>query len=133
MKARNPQIGTAPCPVRDCTKEAKLFRFKERSEAATGRRFAGRLYGDCEDHGRFGGDGRTGINEYFLNMGTIWPAGQKPAEAAAVESPVKPQKEPAPAPAPAAVKKAPAPAPEPETAPARIHAQPARSRDVWDL
>jgi hypothetical protein len=129
-KPRNPQIGTCPCPVRDCDKVAKLFRFKEASAATPGRRFAGRLYGDCEDHGRFGGDGRTGINEYFLNKGKIWPAGQKPAEAAAEGSPVNVQKSPVAAPKPAPVTAAVnvqplTPARESQTAATRPH--------LWDL
>jgi hypothetical protein len=102
---------------------ADVLKFNERAKSDAQRRFAGKLYLRCVDHGRIGGDGRKAIQEYILdNEATTWRSGSKPAGG-----------EPAPGVEPAAVKPA-APAPavspkpaEPKPAPAAKQSEPRKS------
>lgn len=100
-KPRNPQKGTCPCPVKGCTHEVPVYTFTARSDDETRRRFAGRLYGDCPRHGRFGADGKEGMTEYFLENATLWRDGKNPAGDPAADSPENLQNPPVKAPAPA--------------------------------
>lgn len=120
-KERNRPIGECPCPVRDCTETATVFRFRERGGYA---RFAGKLYADCPKHGRFGADGKASAQDYILESANIWGSEKPPAAPAPVEeqrpapraptppaaAPEKPVKIPAP---PATKPATPAPNPTP--------------------
>lgn len=70
MSKRNESIGHVECPHKGCTEQCQVFRFRERGEtekSIANRRFAGRLYGRCPKHGRFGGDpGEQETQEYIL-------------------------------------------------------------------
>lgn len=134
MSARavpNPQIGTVACPVIGCSESCAVRRFARRAASDAARRQAGKLYFDCAVHGRFGFDGKAGMQDYILENGEIWgsdqpgSADERPptVPAAAPASLPEPAK-----PAPAATPKA-APtsaAPAPPNAPA-----PKKKFDLW--
>jgi hypothetical protein len=115
-KPKNEQIGTCPCPHVGCTKAMKLFKFQARDNALQ-RRFAGKLYGDCEDHGRYGADGKDAAQNYILdNEATeLWDEKERAARAERPRvksdgSPAMPPAQPTPAPAASPpASKAPAP------------------------
>lgn len=114
-KPPNPQIGECPCPVRACERVAKVYRFKRAGDGFT--RFAGKLYLDCSEHGRFGGDGRAAAQEYILEHATIWGA-EKEAKTDPKPDPIpEPVADPKPAPEPERIEKKPDPAPEPAKRP----------------
>lgn len=110
--ARNEAIGTVECPHKGCTESCPVFRFRERGEtekSVANRRFAGRLYGRCPKHGRFGGDpGERETQEYILNnakmhspgdAGDRQPAPAKSPAKTPVSKPAAPAKAPASSPA----------------------------------
>lgn len=105
MSKRNESIGTVECPVKACEEQSPVFRFRERGEtekSIANRRFAGRLYGKCPSHGRFGGDpGEQAMQEYILDQAVMY--------------------------SPSAGDRRPAPAKAPAAAPAKVAATPARS------
>ena len=123
---RNEQIGECPCPVKGCALTAAVFKFKQAAGDDQRRRFAGRMYGDCEQHGRFGGDGRSGMNEYFLENATIWGPEGKAAAPAPVDSPLPLQK------SPSKVKPAPPVKAPQNMTPAPVQ-EPVKPREVWNL
>lgn len=73
----NDPIGHAPCPVRDCNLQCKVFKFRARPNELN-RRFAGKLYAVCDEHGRFGGDPKdAGMQAYLQkHVGTTPPQSQ---------------------------------------------------------
>lgn len=110
--AKNEPIGTVECPVKGCTEECSVFRFRERGadeRSIANRRFAGKLYGRCQRHGRFGGDaGDDSMQEYIeTNAKKLTPAAagdgnQPPAKSPAkssTRSPAGPARRPATPPA----------------------------------
>ena len=111
---RNEAIGTVECPVKACSERCDVFRYRERGDtekSVANRRFAGKLYGRCKDHGRFGGDtGDQAMQEYILDNATMHSpsAGDRrpaPAKAPATPTqpaPAKPPRSPARSPATAA-------------------------------
>jgi len=106
-RPKNKQIGTCPCPVRDCARVVPVYRYRERGESpvsVANRRFAGKLYVACQDHGRMG-DGAA-LQEFILDNSIIEGAGaDRPAPA---KTPEKIESAPATVPA-----KGPAKAPAP--------------------
>lgn len=122
MAEKNAPIGWVPCPIKGCPDVADLFRFRERGDSErsiANRRFAGRLYCRCEDHGRMGGDpSDKKLQEYLLTEGHVWgpdEAREKPASAVSDT------------PAPLPAKTPTTPAPKPQAAPAKPPVvQPAR-------
>jgi len=115
--ARNPQIGTVPCPVVDCSESCAVRRFAQRAASDAARRKAGKVYADCPTHGRFGFDGSPGMQDYILENADIWGSDHSDA-AAASDQPALP------APASAAPKPAPVSAPAAPAAP--------KSKGVFD-
>jgi hypothetical protein len=114
--AKNEAIGTVECPVKGCTEQCSVFRFRERGDSeksVANRRFAGKLYGRCTRHGRFGGDaGDDAMQEYIeTNSKKITPA--------AGDGRPSPAKTPASAPAAPAARSARAPAKTPASSPAK--------------
>jgi hypothetical protein len=88
MTGKNPAIGTVPCPVAGCGASCEVRKFKHRATRDTGVRVAGRMYFDCPEHGRFGFDGKPGMQDYILTKGTIWGAEKRePAEPAGKAEP----------------------------------------------
>lgn len=85
----NPSIGTAPCPIAECGQVCQVKKFAHRATKDLQRRFAGRLYLDCPDHGRIGADGRPGMQEYILTRGTIH--GEEPPPAPKAAEPTEPK------------------------------------------
>jgi hypothetical protein len=67
---KNEAIGEVECPQKGCTKKAKVYRFRQRTAGRS--QFAGKLYCDCEAHGRYGADGKQAAQEYILENATIW-------------------------------------------------------------
>ncbi len=114
-RPKNEPIGEVPCPVRDCTETAKVYRFRARTEGRTPR-FAGKVYADCPVHGRYGADGRQAAQEYILEKATIWAPAEKPVAPAAPETPARPAAAPKPQHQSVTAKPAAAPA-TPEKAP----------------
>lgn len=47
----NRPIGTCPCPYRNCTKVANVYKYRAQSDDPTKQRRAGKLYLKCEEHG----------------------------------------------------------------------------------
>jgi cell division septation protein DedD len=91
VSAKNESIGRVECPVKGCAEECPVYRYRERGESeksVANRRFAGKLYGRCKDHGRFGGDaGDTAMQEYILCNATMnAPAGDRQAAPAPSQS-----------------------------------------------
>jgi len=119
-KKLNAPIGECPCPTRGCDRVISLFRF-EGTDDPTRRRFAGKLYGKCEDCGKVGADGAAKIQDYFLEHGTIWDDRKKAEKNA-------PPPAPPPVPAP---EKTPVPDPVKETPPAPKG--PEKRPDLWDM
>jgi len=74
--APNPQIGTVACPVIGCSESCAVRRFATRAASDAARRQAGKLYFDCAVHGRFGFDGKAGMQDYILENGDIWGSDQ---------------------------------------------------------
>lgn len=103
--AKNPAIGSVPCPMPGCSVVCEVKKFAHRATRDTGKRVAGRLYFDCSTHGRFGFDGRQAMQDYILEKGTIWGEAAKGAPAS--EPAEKPE-----APAPSAAQQ-PAAKPQP--------------------
>ena len=102
--ARNEAIGTVECPHKGCSEPCAVFRFRERGaseRSVANRRFAGRLYGRCPKHGRFGGDpGEQETQEYILTHAKMHAPGAGAREPAPAQSPaVSPAKASAAAPA----------------------------------
>lgn len=80
---RNESIATIACPFRDCERVAKVFKYAARSDDDKRKRFAGKMYGRCELHGKF--DDQEYILEYIQ-----WPQKRSGAESAPpVEAPEK--------------------------------------------
>jgi hypothetical protein len=123
-KARNPQIGECPCPARGCELRAQVFRFQGTGDEKR-RRFAGKLYGDCSDHGKFGADGKPAMQEYLLENSDLWDESEK--EKRNAPAPVKPPAPPQKTPVPEAPR---TPVTEPATSPA---ATTPHRRHVWDM
>lgn len=71
MSKGNPSIGTCPCPTVWCKETCAVKKFAHRATTDKGRRNAGKLYIDCPTHGRFGFDGRAGMQEWILEHATI--------------------------------------------------------------
>lgn len=104
MSKRNEAIGEVECPHKGCSVVCKVYRFRERGDSpvsVANRRFAGKLYGDCGKHGRFGGAGSDqATQDYILENAKIWGAknageGREAAPASASETPEKPASAPA--------------------------------------
>jgi hypothetical protein len=72
MAKVNPQIGTCPCPMKECAEVMAVKRFAARTDNALHARKAGKLYGDCPVHGRIGFDGSKATQEYLLEKSDIW-------------------------------------------------------------
>jgi hypothetical protein len=109
MKEKNKPVGTSPCPIKGCGLTVKVYKYRSRSDDPAKRRFAGRLYAECEKDGRV-------ENQEFLLEHMKWdePAGATEAPAAPVAAP-EPKPQPTRA-APARPEKpAAAPAGEPKT------------------
>jgi len=139
MAKKNEAIGEVECPAKACPLKVPVYRFRERP-TETMRRFAGKLYCRCPEHGTFGGaSGDSKMQEYLLEHSTIWGAKKPAAKIAeptledhpnqpasmAKETPAIPQKLPA---APAK-KKAPAsPAIKAPAVPAAEPAVPAKRK-----
>lgn len=82
-KAKNPQIGTCPCPIAGCAQTMALYRFRERTEDDKRRRYGGKIYGHCPDHGRIGGTvNAPAMQDYLLEKGTVWAPNAPAARAA---------------------------------------------------
>lgn len=103
--AKNQPIGSCPCPVSKCAESAQVFRFRTMHTRDTQRRYAGKLYLICPQHGRLGMDGQKAMQDFILDNARMFD----PPRAAPAETPAA---TPAAAPAPAAAKPAPAPAPQ---------------------
>jgi hypothetical protein len=120
----NVSIGTCPCPVAGCPREAApIYRFAKRSDKPDPQRKAGKFYGRCPEHGWFGYDGAEGMQKHIrengtLNAGEKWDAVATPASSS---SEPEPPKKPAAPPAPK-------PAPPPSSVPPK-----APRKDLWDL
>lgn len=113
-KKKNPQIGECPCPIAGCDRTMQLYRFRERTDDDKRRRYGGKIYGHCPDHGRIGGTvNAPAMQDYLLEKGKIW-APNAPAGPAAV-----------PAKTPEITAPAPQPAPE--------KPGPRKSVDLWDM
>lgn len=67
---KNLAIGKVECPVKLCTEQCEVFRYRERGEdsrSIANRRFAGKLYCRCPKHGQFGGaTGDADMQDYIL-------------------------------------------------------------------
>lgn len=105
-KARNEVVGRVPCPLAGCGQSCEVRKFARRAKPGRATRYAGLLYFDCPEHGRFGTDGRPAMQDYILERGEIFGAQRPPAEPA----PAAPIAE-----APAAVPVPAARAPQPAT------------------
>lgn len=118
-KPANEPIGEVACPFDGCKRQAKIKRFADNASSDTRRRKAGKVYCDCEVHGRFGFDGAAETQEYILNRGKFWAPNDQPASGAAGapnnQAPPKPadRSPPQKTAAPSASKPAPASAPAP--------------------
>jgi hypothetical protein len=93
----NAAIGKVACPIKGCDQtDCCVYRFKERGEgtlSVANRRFAGKVYMRCSEHGRLGGDASDQkMQDYILSNAQMAGPG-------AGESPAKPAKTPARAPA----------------------------------
>lgn len=112
MSKRNEPIGSVECPVKGCSEQCSVFRFRERGESeksVANRRFAGKLYSRCPEHGQFGGAANDAkMQDYILNNATMHgpktrqeSAGDRrpPPAAAPAKAPAKPQAAPTQAPA----------------------------------
>ncbi len=80
-KPKNDPIGECPCPVKGCELSMQVFRFRGR-ENELQRRLAGKLYGACDEHGRFGADGKPAAQNYLLEHAELWDEKDKAARAA---------------------------------------------------
>lgn len=109
--ARNPIIGSCPCPVAGCSEPGEVRRFSSKHTRDSGRRFAGKLYVDCPTHGRFGTDVKPGFQVWISEHATMREGAEldvappalapKPIE----KSPAKPNTAPAPDPSAAAMRR----------------------------
>ena len=88
-KGNNP-IGECPCPFSGCAHKARVMKFQMRALTDTKKRFAGKLFLVCPEHGRLGLDGKIAFQNYVLEHAKIW-GNEKPGDAAA---PVTPQESP---------------------------------------
>src|SRR4051812_19369084 len=70
MKEKNQPVGTSPCPIKGCELITKVFKYRSRSDDPAKRRFAGRLYCECEKHGRV-------ENQEFLLESMKWDEEKK--------------------------------------------------------
>jgi hypothetical protein len=78
----NKQIGTCPCPVKDCAETMAVRRFVTKAGSDERRRKGGKLYADCPSDGRFGFDGAQKMQDYLLENSTLWDEEEIDAEAA---------------------------------------------------
>lgn len=131
--APNPQIGTVACPVIGCSETCAVRRFAMRAQSDGARRQAGKLYFDCAVHGRFGFDGKEGMQDYILENADIW--GSEP-KGDGDERPSEPQASAPEPPTPAPTRAPPAaPKPAPPGAPAAPPSaqKPQKKRfNLWD-
>jgi len=121
-RKKNQSIGTCPCPVRDCARVVPVYRYRERGESpvsVANRRFAGKLYLTCPDHGRMG-EG-AGMQEYILEHAYMPGAG-------AEVNPLNPLPEPPSANSKTPEKTVPAPATAPAMVKQKTPAAPAKAR-----
>jgi hypothetical protein len=95
--------------MKGCTESCAVYRYRERGESeksVANRRFAGKLYGRCPQHGRFGGDaGDDKTQEYIEtnskkltaeSAGDRQPAPAKsPAKVASTQNVIPPARSPA--------------------------------------
>ncbi len=101
MSKAQEAIGSCPCPIAGCARTADVLKFRERATSDTQRRFGGKLYLRCQDHGRIGADGSAAVQEWILNHKEIkWRSERSPG-AAPVEPPAPSSAAPAPAAKPA--------------------------------
>lgn len=106
-RAPNQAIGEVECPHKNCTETCRVFKFRQASESGR-TRYAGKLYGECPKHGRFGTDATPAMQEYILEHAKIANPADRPQPAAA------------PAPKPAASRSSmPRPSSSPPSAPAK--------------
>lgn len=108
--AKNEPIGTVECPVKGCTEQCSVFRYRERGDSPksiANRRLAGKLYARCTRHGRFD-EGGPDMQEYILGnakmhapgaAGDRQPAPAKPPAKRPTRSPATPSNGSAAAPA----------------------------------
>lgn len=91
MPKRNESIGSVECPMKSCNESCDVYRYRERGESeksVANRRFAGRLYGRCSKHGRFGGDpGEQEMQEYILANAKMKAPGAGDRQPAPAKSP----------------------------------------------
>lgn len=91
MPPRNESIGTVECPHKACTEQCQVYRYRERGDSeksVANRRFAGKLYGRCPRHGKFGGDpGEQDTQEYILNNATMHAPGAGDRQSSPAKSP----------------------------------------------
>lgn len=115
-KEKNTPIGEMQCAFRGCECMAPVYRYRERSDDETKRRFAGRVYACCERKHR------CEDQDFILENAKIWGAA-KSAGAVAAPAAVGPVKKPEIS-AKAPVTKAPVTkAPEPQrSAPVKVSA-----------
>lgn len=107
-RAKNPTIGSCPCPIVECHESCEVRRFGHTAVRDTGSRFAGKLYLICPAHGQLGLDARKQIQDYILGHAKI-----PRADDVAVPAPPPAADPPKPAPAAAApLVSAQAPAPK---------------------
>lgn len=86
----NPSIGSCPCPRSGCKQICTVKKFAQRSVTDNGRRNAGKLYIDCPDDGRFGFDGKPGMQDWILEHATLdgeAPRKSAPPAAATAQKP----------------------------------------------
>ena len=123
MKERNKPIGTCPCPIEGCAKVMDVFQFRGR-ENVTQRRLAGKFYGQCDDHGRIGADGKQATIDYIAERMT-WNDQSKATNAGAAPENQATRASEKPA------QSTPAPANAPKSAPAKQ--APPRRPNLWEL
>lgn len=68
----NPQIGTCPCPFKNCNETMAVKRFATRTDDPRHQRKGGKLYADCLVHGRIGNDASRATQEYLLEKSDLW-------------------------------------------------------------
>jgi len=90
---KNAAIGKVECPVKQCAEACEVFRYRERGDSdksVANRRFAGKLYGRCPKHGRFGGDaGDDAMQDYILRNAQM--SAPVPTSSPGRVRPIKPQ------------------------------------------
>jgi len=114
LKPKNEPIGIVACPMRDCDRDAQIFKFRQRT--GRGSPFTGKLYVACPVHGRLLTDGGAAGQEYILTHGSIDSPGGTSQGAEPAPEPAPPPKTEAPR---VSAPTRPAPAPAAPAAPAR--------------